>query len=132
MALDYRWRGELTGKELMELTRSHGGTPESGWWDRIAAHSLGWVTARDGETALIGFANLAWDGGDHAFLLDPKVRSSHQHRGIGSELVRRAIEAARQAGCTWVHVDFTDDLAPFYFEACGFRSTAAGVLNLRT
>ncbi|MEU6190150.1 GNAT family N-acetyltransferase [Nocardia sp. NPDC047038] len=131
MEIDYRWRGALTDSELADLTRSHGGDADPGWWDRAARHSLGWVTARTGADALAGFVNVAWDGGDHAFLLDPKVRSEWQHRGIGTELVARAAHGARTAGCTWLHVDFEDRLAPFYFDACGFRATTAGLLRLR-
>ncbi|MEV4123944.1 carboxylesterase family protein [Nocardia sp. NPDC049707] len=33
---------------------------------------------------LIGFVNVAWDGADHAFLLDTKVRPEHRHRGIAA------------------------------------------------
>lgn len=130
MGIDYRWRGELTDDEIVELTRSHGGNAEAGWWDRVREHSLGWTTARSGA-ALIGFVNVAWDGAEHAFLLDPKVRPDHQHNGIGTELVRSAAVAGRRAGCTWLHVDFEERLRPFYLEACGFRTTAAGLLNLR-
>ncbi len=32
----------------------------------------------------------------------------------------------RRAGCEWLHVDFDDDLAPFYLQACGFQPTPAG------
>jgi GNAT superfamily N-acetyltransferase len=116
---------------VVDLVVSHGGRPEAGWWDRIRPHSLGWGTARDGDGLLIGFVNLAWDGGDHAFLLDPKTRPSHQHRGIGTALVGLAADAARSAGCEWLHVDFAPELAPFYFEACGFTATDAGLLRLR-
>lgn len=116
---------------MAELTRSHGGTPEPGSWDRIARHSLGWVTARSANASLTGFVNVAWDGGEHAFLLDPEVRPEYRHRGIGTELVDRAARGARAAGCTWLHVDFEDRLAPFYFDSCRFRSTAAGLLRLR-
>ncbi|MFI6173377.1 GNAT family N-acetyltransferase [Nocardia sp. NPDC051052] len=130
MNIDYQWRGVLADDEVVELTLSHGGDAEAGWWDRVRRHSLGWITARSGG-ALIGFANIAWDGADHAFLLDPKVRPDHQHTGIGTELVRRAAGAARQAGCTWLHVDFEEHLRPFYLESCGFRPTAAGLLDLR-
>ncbi|MEU2089310.1 GNAT family N-acetyltransferase [Nocardia beijingensis] len=131
MEIDYRWRGALTDSEMIDLTSSHGGDPDPGWWDRAVRYSLGWVTARTVERALAGFVNVAWDGGDHAFLLDPKVRPEWQHRGIGTELVARAASGARAAGCTWLHVDFEDRLAPFYFDACGFRATAAGLLRLR-
>jgi hypothetical protein len=37
---------------------------------------------------------------------------------------------ANAAGCEWLHVDFERDLAPFYFDACGFRSTDAGLIHL--
>lgn len=130
MVLTYRWRGPVADAEMVELVRAHGGRAVAGWWDHIRPHSLGWVSARDSDGLLVGFANVAWDGGDHAFLLDPKVRASHQRRGIGTELVRRAVENARAAGCEWLHVDFDDDLAPFYFGACGFVPTAAGLIRL--
>ncbi len=116
--------------EIVELTVAHGGQPQPGWWDSVRAHSLGWVSARDGDGLLIGFANVAWDGGDHAFLLDPKVRPSHQHRGLGTAVVARAVAEARAAGCGWIFVDFENDLAPFYLDACGFRPTAAGLIQL--
>ena len=67
------WRDPLTDEEMFELVMSHGGKPERGWWDKIRPHSLGWVTARTREGTLIGFVNVAWDGSDHAFLLDTKT-----------------------------------------------------------
>jgi ribosomal protein S18 acetylase RimI-like enzyme len=112
---------------MVELVESHGGNAAAGWWDRIRPHSLGWVTARRGD-ALVGFANVAWDGGDHAFLLDPKTRGSEQRQGIGTRLVRLATRHAKEAGCEWLHVDFEAGLAPFYFDACGFRPMEAGGL----
>jgi GNAT superfamily N-acetyltransferase len=130
-AISYEWRGPLTDAEMVDLVESHGGRSEAGWWDRIRPRSLGWVTARERAAGrLIGFVNVAWDGGDHAFLIDTKTRGSHQHRGIGTELVRRAARNAREAGCEWLHVDFEGDLAAFYFDACGFRPTDAGLIHL--
>lgn len=130
MQIDYRWRAGLTDAELVALTRAHGGMAEPGWWNRILPHSLGWMTARSVDRSLVGFANVAWDGGDHAFLLDPKVHPDQQHRGIGTELVRRAAEGAADAGCSWLHVDFEPELRPFCFESCGFRPTDAGLIAL--
>jgi GNAT superfamily N-acetyltransferase len=128
----YRWREPVTDDEMVELVESHGGRAVAGWWDAISPHSLGWMTARGHDGALIGFVNVAWDGGDHAFLLDTKTRGSWQHRGIGTELVRQATERAREAGCEWLHVDFEPDLAAFYFNACGFGRTEAGLIHLRS
>ncbi len=36
---------------------------------------------------------------------------------------------ARERGAEWLHVDYEDELDPFY-RACGFRPTAAGLLAL--
>jgi GNAT superfamily N-acetyltransferase len=128
----YRWRARISDAEVNGLTRSYGGHAEDGWWDRTRPHSLGWATAHLDDGTPVGFANVAWDGGDHAFLLDPKVRLDLQRRGIATGLVRLAAEHATAAGCEWLHVDFRDELAPFYFGACRFSPTAAGVLRLRT
>ena len=126
----YTWRGTVTDAELFELVVSHGGRPEHGWWDRVRPHSLGWVTARDAGL-LVGFVNVATDGGDHAFLLDTKTRGDRQRSGIGTELVHTAVEHAREAGCEWLHVDFQPEHRPFYVEACGFEPTDAGLIHLR-
>lgn len=66
------WRLHLEDHEMVDLSTSHGGNAQAGWWDRI-----------------------------------------------------------RAAGCEWLHVDFLDELTPFYFDACGFRPTAAGLVRLR-
>ena len=128
----FAWRGSLDDEELFDLVVSHGGNPVGGWWDAVRAHSLGWVTARTAEGTLVGFVNVAWDGGDHAFLLDTKTRGSFQRRGIGTRLVGLAVEHAKAAGCEWLHVDFEPDLRAFYLDACGFRATDAGLIDLRS
>jgi hypothetical protein len=45
-------------------------------------------------------------------------------------VVRQAARHAKAAGCEWLHVDFEPDLASFYFDACGFRPTDAGLIHL--
>jgi GNAT superfamily N-acetyltransferase len=128
----YLWRGSASDAELFALTNSHGGHSAPGWWDRIRPQSLGWVTARLDDGSLVGFVNVAWDGGGHAFLLDTKTRRDLQRRGIATKVVQLAAMHAKKAGCEWLHVDF-DDLArlgSFYFDACGFRPTNAGLVHL--
>lgn len=129
-AISYMWRGPVTDDQMVELVESHGGNAAVGWWDQVRPHSLGWVAARSGDGVLVGFVNVAWDGGDHAFLIDAKTRGTDQHRGVGTEVVRRAALQAKAAGCEWLHVDFEPELARFYLEACGFRRTDAGLIHL--
>ncbi len=96
----------------------------------VGAHSLGWVTARD-SSGLAGFVNVPWDGGVHAFVEDTLVAERARHRGIGAELIAVARRESAAAGCEWLHVDFEDHLRTFYFEACGFTPTNAGLIQLR-
>ena len=128
--ITYEWRGRLTDAEMVELVQSHGGRVVVGWWRQVREHSLGWVTARTHDGELVGFVNVAWDGRDHAFLLDTKARGDHQRLGIGTAVVRRAAEEAKAAGCEWLHVDFEAGLDPFYYDACAFRPTRGGLIHL--
>lgn len=100
------------------------------WNDRLTRHSLGWVTART-DRHLVGFVNVIWDGGAHAFLLDTAVADRARSRATGTLLVAEAAEGARAAGCRWLHVDFEAHLTPFYLGACGFHTTSAGLLGLQ-
>src|SRR5579863_589735 len=92
---------------------------------RLRGHSLGWVTAREGDH-LVGFVNVAWDGRHHAFLVDAMVAPESQRHGVGTELVRRAVDGAEAAGCTWLHVDFEEALEPFYLARLRFPEHACG------
>jgi ribosomal protein S18 acetylase RimI-like enzyme len=95
----------------------------------VLSRSLSYFAAFDADT-IVGFVNVAWDGGGHAFILDPTVIPNYRRRGIGSALVRHGIGAATQNRVEWVHVDFEPHLTAFY-TALGFRSTAAGLLGVR-
>jgi GNAT superfamily N-acetyltransferase len=125
------WRGEFTNGEVNALHAEAFDHPvtDVDWQTRLRRHSLGWVCARR-DGALVGFVNVAWDGGAHAFLLDTMVVGELRGRGIGAELVAAAATGARDAGCQWLHVDFEEHLRGFYFSACGFRPAAAGLIAL--
>lgn len=78
---------------------------------------------------LVGFVNVAWDGGIHAFLLDTTVHPNFQRRGIGRRLVLAAAAEARARSIEWLHVDYEPHLESFY-TGCGFTPTLAGLLDL--
>jgi GNAT superfamily N-acetyltransferase len=128
----YEWRGPFGNDELNAL---HAEAFEhrllgDDWIGQVVRHSLGWVCARDGA-GLVGFVNVPWDGGVHAFILDTVVARRVARRGVGTRLVAIATDEARAAGCEWLHVDFEDHLRPFYFGACGFEPTNGGLIALR-
>ena len=104
--------------------------PEHTWRDfqPVLNRSLAFVCAYH-TTGLVGFVNLAWDGGYHAFILDTTVHPQYRRRGIGRELIECAVAEAEGRGVEWVHVDYEPQLRGFH-ERCGFASTAAGLMRL--
>jgi ribosomal protein S18 acetylase RimI-like enzyme len=97
-------------------------------YERVLARSLTWIGAFDVER-LIGYANVAWDGGVHAFLLDPTVHPAFRRRGIGTRLVKEALAAvANHPEIEWVHVDASEELMARFYLPAGFRPTPAGLV----
>jgi GNAT superfamily N-acetyltransferase len=131
MAISFHWRGDFDNAEVNDLHAEAFGhhVLEDDWQAQVQQYSLGWVCARDG-VRLVGFVNVAWDGGVHAFVLDTMVRAGAARQGIGTELVAVSVAESRAAGCGWLHVDFDDHLRDFYFDACGFEPTNAGLIKL--
>ena len=128
--IDYRINPNLSNEALNRLFSAAWAEHSLSDFSSVLAHSLAYIGAFAADDELIGFVNLAWDGGAHAFLLDPTVDPAWQRRGIGKELVIKAIEQAMQRGCTWLHVDFEAQLEPFYMQ-CGFQPTQAGLVHLK-
>jgi len=131
MTITYAWRGNFANAEVNSLHAEgfEHRMLDDDWWAQVNRHSLGWVCARDGDD-LVGFVNVAWDGSVHAFILDTLVAGVARRHGVGTRLVDVATENARAAGCEWLHVDFEPHLRSFYFDACGFRPTDAGLIQL--
>ena len=100
----------------------------AGGWAKVLERSLVHVCSYDGDR-LVGFVNVAWDGGAHAFLLDTTVAPAFQRAGLGQRIVGAAADAARSRGARWLHVNHEERLTAFY-AAFGFRPTAAGLIDL--
>ena len=132
MTIGYEWRGEFANTEFHLLHAEAFDTRifDDDWVSLTADHSLGWVTAQD-DQRLVGFVNVIWDGLVHAWIQDVMVAKTHRGLGIATRLVGIARDRAASAGCEWLHVDFDDELKPFYFDACGFRPTNAGLIALQ-
>ncbi len=126
--MQYRVKPKLTDAELKPLFRATWSQKHDASYEPVLARSLTYVAAYEGDR-LVGFVNVAWDGGIHAFLLDTTVHPSVQRRSVGTALVRRVAQEARRLGCSWLHVDFDEHLTGFY-RRCGFRATQAGLIDL--
>lgn len=128
MSITYAERADLEAEELQDLfARAWAGAAKPGY-DEVLRRSFSWISAHD-EGRLVGFVNLAWDGGVHFFMLDTTVHPEYQRRGIGNTLVRRAIEACRGHG-EWLHVDSDDELMKRLYFPAGFTPANAGTVSV--
>lgn len=130
MTIRYERKPPLSSRALGELLAPD--VPEAGRPDysEVLRRSLLWICAYHGDR-LVGYCNLAWDGGVHAFLLDPTVHKEYRHRGIGTALVREALAAAAEhPQLEWVHVDASLELMERFYQPLGFRPTPAGLVWL--
>ena len=128
--IEYHINPNLSNEVLNRLFSAAWMSHSPSDFSSVLSHSLGYLGAFTADGMLIGFVNLAWDGGIHAFLLNPTVDPTWQRRGIGKELVMRAIQEAKRRGCMWLHVDFEAHLEPFYAR-CGFQPTRAALVHLK-
>jgi GNAT superfamily N-acetyltransferase len=129
----YDWRAPFTNADVNALHAGGFDHPvlDIDWRGQVERHSLGWVCAIHDAGRLVGFVNVAWDGGVHAFVIDTLVEQSVRRRGIGRRLLEVATRESKAAGCEWLHVDFDEERRGFYLGGCGFTSTPAGVIALR-
>src|SRR5687767_672057 len=108
----FRTNPKLTSEELNLLHEAAWGESVRRDFAPVLERSLAFVCAY-AKNQLIGFVNVAWDGGEHAFLLDTMVHPDFRRGGVGRELVRHAVAAASERGLTWLHVDFEPHLQEF-------------------
>jgi GNAT superfamily N-acetyltransferase len=88
----------------------------------------------EGEDELVGSLQLAFlhglsrRGASRALIEAVRVRSDLRGAGLGSELIRLAIEEARRQGCALVQLtsDAARPDAHRFYERLGFRATHVG------
>jgi hypothetical protein len=113
------WRSEVTDEELAALTFACGGEARAVAGPGPRPAGLG-LRSR-GAGRLIGFVDVAWDGGDHTFLLDPTVAPRRRRRGLATwrSSARIAPDTWGTSGCP----STSEDLSGSYLRAFGFRPT---------
>lgn len=87
-------------------------------------HKIFVVVKDDGEvvgaTTLLIEQKFIHNGGRAGHIEDVATRKEFQGMGIGSSVVKKAIEAAKEAGCYKIVLDCSEENVPFY-EKLGFR-----------
>ena len=120
--------GPVAPLEIEDLREAVGWDRSEGTYEQIVAAHYAHYTVRDEHSRLIGYMSVLSDGVADAFLLDLAIHPQHQHKGIGTRLVRTAIRDLKAAGIRCVQVTFGDDLEPFCAR-CGFRIFRGGIID---
>jgi GNAT superfamily N-acetyltransferase len=97
------------------------------WRLEAVGRTCTWLAARDAERSLIGIARILDDGGLHASLWDVIVRPDRRRQGVGTALVRAALDLC--ADRRLVALVSTPDAVPF-FAAMGFIPESHGHLAM--
>jgi GNAT superfamily N-acetyltransferase len=93
------------------------------WRLEAISSACTWLAARDPDGSMVGIARLLDDGGLHASLWDVIVRPERRRQGVGTALVRAALERASDRSL--VALVSTPDAVPF-FAAMGFLAESHG------
>ena len=129
---------------MLEYKTNPGASPES-----IAAlrRSVGWggmeaelrnpalrdylqIACYDGDE-LVGFLDVVSNGVTDAYIQDVMVRPDYQGRGIGTELMNRAMERLKNDRIYMISVIYGEEsLRPFY-ERFGFCTMLCGQMETR-
>jgi hypothetical protein len=81
------------------------------------------------DNMLVGFVNVAWDGGVHGFLLDPTVHPRCNVKvsdGSSCNMPLLLLKAMDCIGSTLITKPHLDS----FYRGCGFQPTLAGLIQL--
>jgi GNAT superfamily N-acetyltransferase len=114
-------------RERVDVDAVHRFLGEEAYWvpgrsrdtiERLVRESTRVIAAYD-DGELVGFCRVMSDGANMAWLGDVFVLRSHRGRGIGTELVREAVEFPAHRACQW-YLGTRD--AQALYAKFGFRS----------
>ncbi|MCK5117958.1 MAG: GNAT family N-acetyltransferase [Candidatus Latescibacteria bacterium] len=122
--------GPVEPTEIENLRAAVGWDRSEGTYEQILRRHYAHYTVRAENGRLIAYVSILSDGVADAFLLDLLVHPECQHRGIGSQLVKKAVGDMKQAGIQCVQVTFNERLERFYAQ-CGFHIFKGGIIDFK-
>jgi GNAT superfamily N-acetyltransferase len=124
-------------RERIDVDAVHGFLAREAYWvrgrslaviERLVRTSTSVVAAYAPDGSLVGFARVMSDGANMAWLGDVFVLPEHRGRGIGTELVREAVEDPRFRSCAW-YLNTSD--AHDLYRRFGFRPADPALTMVR-
>jgi len=122
--------GKVSDNEIEELRSSIGWDNNTGPFSVISKRLYTYFTARkDGK--LVGFIDVLSDGIADSYLQDLAIHPNFQRKGIGTELVKKAIRFLQKNKIKCIQVTFNPECENF-FKRFGFHIYKAGVIDRDT
>lgn len=126
----YEFDSPVTAAELADLRESVG-------WNRMERdltdsrlRNAFHLCCFDG-TRLVGYVAVVSNGVTDAYIQDLMVHPEYQHRGIGQQLMQRALDRLRTDGIYMVSVIYGAAELRKYYDAMGFTTILCGQMELR-
>lgn len=126
--VDYRVNEKVSASSLADLRQSVG-------WNRME-QELGNPKLKDFLTIscydaseLIGYVDVVSNGVMDAYIQDLIVRPDYQNKGIGTELMNKAISCIKEKGIYMISVIYGEEELRSFYEKFGFYTMLCGQLE---
>lgn len=126
----YEFDAPISAVTLAELRQSIG-------WNRMEQdladerlHNAFHLCCFDGDR-LVGYVAVISNGVTDAYIQDLMVHPDYQQKGIGRQLMQRALDRLRADGIYMVSVIYGEATLQRYYEGFGFTTMLCGQMELR-
>ncbi|NMM62292.1 GNAT family N-acetyltransferase [Clostridium sp. P21] len=126
--MDYRLNEKIPILTLADLRQSVG-------WNRME-RELGNPKLQDfltiacyDNSKLIGYVSVVSNGVLDAYIQDLMVRPDHQNKGIGTELMNKAISYIKEKGIYMISVIYGEEELRSFYERFGFYTMLCGQIE---
>lgn len=126
--MDYRVNEKVAASSLADLRQSVG-------WNRME-QELGNPKLKDfltiscySNSELIGYVEVVSNCVSDAYIQDLMVRPDYQNKGIGTELMNKAISYIKEKGIYMISVIYGEEELRSFYERFGFYTMLCGQLE---
>ncbi len=125
--MKYEFSPQVSPQEVSELRNSVGWNGMEQCYKNSFKRSYFYICCYD-DNKLIGFLDVVSNGVTDAYIQDVMVNPDYQGKGIGTNLMKLAIDKLIEDNIYMISVLFQDSLLPFY-KKFGFNILLAGQLE---
>ncbi|MDR1629637.1 MAG: GNAT family N-acetyltransferase [Oscillospiraceae bacterium] len=125
--MEFEIKATVAAKQIAELRTAVGWNGMQNCYEKSLKNSYLYVCCFEGDV-LIGFLDVISNGVTDAYIQDLMVHPAYQGKGIGTELMTRAIEKLKADRIFAISVLFEERQMHFY-EKFGFHMIMAGQME---